>query len=801
MLNRKNRTGKSAAANHVAFVQSTTFVEHLENRSLFTATPAVTGFVLYNSATDKPIATITSGETLNVAKLPSTLTVVATTTNAESIRFGYDGNAIFKQDSTELYALAGKKGTDLYQMGFSLGNHVITAIAYSQDVMQGVASPTVTFNLTLVHDTNDSRTMWAPASTTTSPPVSPPVSPPAVSPPPVSPPVSPPPPPPAVTSPPPPPPTVTSPPPPPATATAAAKLETTDTTIFAGQSFFASGVNTTLSSGDVTTADYEWNFGDTGSKYNTLTGFNAAHLYANPGTYTVTLTVTDDAGKVMKSTQAVTVQADTRKTIYVSPTGNDKNNGLSASSPIATLEQAEKLETSNSRILFQRGGTWNVTDWLYIKGQNIDVGAYGTGADPVLKRATTAVTMLVGVDKTSTDVTIHDIAFDTNQPTVTDKSGAATGIFPQGTRTAIYDCQFVNVVDAINANTGPTGLLIQDNVATTDHSVRGYFVWLQGSDDVILGNTVPNSTREHIIRIGGADRVLIADNTFANEDNSAKDPLDISKAVFNDQVGNDIYITHNTITDGVTGVGPLGGADGVSTPNLRISNVVIDGNTFNNANLAVTGGSDHVTIRNNLINRNYAEAILVNPTDTYTVNGKQIYAGRTITSLTIANNTYSSTGTSGNFLLVKTMGTAGQITLDNNVVVAPNYIPGANGTAAVYIAADAATAKAQFKEISGNVWSTEKPNSYAEGGYFYVWPTWSDKSGYLTPAEWASWGASLGTNTDRFPTGTLSINTTTGIVTGLPTGVTKIVKGVFDDLNDKLRLFSTTQITAGAIQL
>ena len=41
------------------------------------------------------------------------------------------------------------------------------------------------------------------------------------------------------------------------------------------------------------TAHYDWDFGDSTAKFNHLTGFNAAHVYDQPGKYTVTLTVTE----------------------------------------------------------------------------------------------------------------------------------------------------------------------------------------------------------------------------------------------------------------------------------------------------------------------------------------------------------------------------------------------------------------------------------------------------------------------------------------------------------------------------
>ena len=80
------------------------------------------------------------------------------------------------------------------------------------------------------------------------------------------------------------------------------------------------------------------------------------------------------------------------RVIYVSSSsGNDRNSGLSPSSPVASLAKAESLIRNDSadEMLLKKGDTWN-TGLGYWSKQGISasspivIGAYGTGARPTL---------------------------------------------------------------------------------------------------------------------------------------------------------------------------------------------------------------------------------------------------------------------------------------------------------------------------------------------------------------------------------------------------------------------------------
>ena len=281
----------------------------------------------------------------------------------------------------------------------------------------------------------------------------------------------------------------------------------------------------------------------------------------------------------------------------------------------------------------------------------------------------------------------------------------------------------------MNNNRGAQGLLLENNSAPLPTGLRGYFLWNEGSDVTVIGNTVANSTREHVIRMANSQRVLVAYNTFTNLDRTAVDRDDRAKGciVVQNQTSY-VYVAHNYVKDGGIGVGPLGIAGATvqypSEKQARSRWVVVDSNTLEHATLVAEHGAEEVVFRNNVIRNDNGVCIVVKP---YSAE-----YDRQVLNLQIVNNTGINQSADGQFLRVD--GKAQGLVLANNLYVAPNLVTG-NGAAVVYVTGSDLSS---FQRISNNVWPIPKTTGYAEGGYHYLWPNWSDPKGYQTPQEWGA---------------------------------------------------------------
>ena len=490
------------------------------------------------------------------------------------------------------------------------------------------------------------------------------------------------------------------------------------------------GLNSLVGTGTCVSTQYAWDFGDPSGAHDRMTGYNAGHVYDQPGTYTVTLTVTNQDGAVSVAQGQVAVAASTRQQVFVdSVNGSDANAGTTASAPLKTAAAAFAKLGDNTEVLLKAGESFPLAAGISINSSNVLIGRYGTGADPVLMRVAGNTGQAFQTFNGADGVTIEHVTFDS--PNAVALSAAANktgvcGVYVRGSNVTVRDCTFLNIDDAVNEAGNPGGTLVADNNAPLVNGLRGYMVWAQGDRGTIVGNTVANSTREHCVRLEYAAEETIEDNTLTNLGRAAAgDSGDIVKGCIEMQQGSYGWIAGNRVTGGDIRIGPRG-ATGIygETATSSTDDCVIQDNQLTDTFLFVMPGSHHEMIQNNVILASGGEgAIDMNGTDA---------DGRTSSDITIRNNTVVQSGIWGNFLRVQ--GWVSGVSLYNNLYVAPQLQVAYNGAAAVYVnGADLSC----FSRISDNVWpsDTVPAGKWGAGGVMYVGTQYTADE-FVTPASW-----------------------------------------------------------------
>jgi len=478
------------------------------------------------------------------------------------------------------------------------------------------------------------------------------------------------------------------------------RIQTIATSGMAPFTVHVNGLGSSLGIGTELTARYEWNFGDAGSPFNSLVGWNAAHTYNQPGSYTITLKLTNQAGQSASVTQQITVNANTRSVIYVSPSGSDSNSGTSSSSPIKTYAKAATMLASNRSILFQRGGVYPTTANLYISQQNLTVGAYGSGALPVIQFTSSAsYAKMIDFDSSARDVVIENLRFDSTnaQPNNT----IVRALQPHGTNITVRNCSFGKISYAMNTGGGGVnGLLSQSNAADV---LGAYYLWGEGSNHVHIGNTVAGGLDEHNIRFGGCSKILLANNDLTNT----------SKSTIWCMLGDHAYITGNTLRAGRFLAGPN---FAVSSPGERFPWLVFEANQIINEGVILYSGAENMIFRNNVINFTGGEC--------FSIWGYLSQWNRTVKNVTIVNNTaLNSSSQYGKFM--KLGDGADSITVANNLYDAPGLNASWGATNAYVVGSSLSNLN-----FHHNLWATQASGSYVHvvGGGGKTVPQWAGYS-------------------------------------------------------------------------
>jgi hypothetical protein len=487
---------------------------------------------------------------------------------------------------------------------------------------------------------------------------------------------------------------------------------------------------------------YEWDFGDAGSKYNQLPGFNAAHVYDKPGTYTITLTVRLSGGKELTRTTWVRIAPDGRKRIHVSADGNDRLDGSTAGRAVRSAGRAFQLAGSgDATVLFRKGDVFDVSTTIPVNGNGIRVGNYARTAGgedlfkdgvpiqpppgvvvppspaqrrdalPVLRKVPgggtkdDSIFLLKGAD----DVLFEGVEFDSVWDLKSEygaKKVPARGATVGGTNIGFRWCSFRNLTDAINTELRPTGVLVSE--CTFSDEIRGYGIYANGSGHAYIGNVMRHSRQEHLIRASepGVSHVLVAYNDL-RRNGQGKGSIEFRDADW-------FYVASNYLNSGTLRVGPQE-QDKAATPNwesIKCEWGVIQDNRLDELFFNVRLGTYHVVFRNNVI-RNVTEdwSIII-------ACEKQGYDQvRKAADIRIAHNTVIHQGEKGMFLFVQ--GTPVDLVVQQNVFIAPNLKPGGSN-AGIY----ATRSLDGFARIEGNIFPTGQGGMHRVNGTQTERPAW-----------------------------------------------------------------------------
>lgn len=480
------------------------------------------------------------------------------------------------------------------------------------------------------------------------------------------------------------------------------------------------GLGSTLGAGDALDARFEWDFGDPGALYNELEGWNGAHIYDDPGTYVVTLRVTNSDGQTATTFVSVSVSPDTRTRLYVAANGDDGHDGLTPQSAIRTFGRMREVIGDDTTALFRRGDVFPVDDDGDINRVNWVIGAYGTGVLPELRwTGSLGLNQFIAMNgEYAHDVVIQDLHFDSIYPDTSERN-IASCVFPAGHNITVRRCTFGHVTDAINCERQPTGVLGMDNVASVPNGLRAYFTWVRGSDHTYLGNVVNGSLIEHCVRVAGADRVNLSYNHLTNN----------PKTVIWVMLGEYTFMRGNTLRDGPVAIGPN---PHLGSPSERMRYTVLERNHFIKATTGPAAIEFHPGAESHMLRGNVIEATGQSCID---INGWDPANQRTCVDIRILNNTGVNPSSGGRFLDVEA-GTQ-NVTVRNSLYAAPNMVTGQGRTASMYVAANGLSG---FSSIRGNTWAIPDEFAWIDDAYHYVWPSWSHPSGYLTPAQWDAYG-------------------------------------------------------------
>ncbi len=393
-----------------------------------------------------------------------------------------------------------------------------------------------------------------------------------------------------------------------------------------GSTSSASGINS------VHELHYEWEFGDAGSgtwphsglSRNEDTGPWAGHVYEQPGSYTVKLTVTHPNGSQKVVTRTIQVSDPNSvyagsKTTCFSASGNFSGcpggaQRVTTSSFTSALEQV----APGRRLLFRRGDAFSAPTTADIAvGGPGTVGAFGTGAAPRINvsHGSSALRFSSGSPEAD-DWRIMDLAF----VSTSSDPGSIIGGSSTTSNVLFFRLSGTGFHGNIGFSTyGParTGTALHHDISVVECDFdehRGGAgatgLYMAVTRMLILGNSIQNTQQiEHVTRFPYAGYAVLAHNFFARPASTKHlikmHSLTAGKSYpFPETETHNVLISNNVFQSDLDGWAVVLGPKNHFTDE-RVHDIIVERNLFlagsTSRAYVLASGRNH-SIRNNIFN-------------------------------------------------------------------------------------------------------------------------------------------------------------------------------------------------------
>jgi hypothetical protein len=360
---------------------------------------------------------------------------------------------------------------------------------------------------------------------------------------------------------------------------------------------------------------YEWDFGDPqagswnhgvvrGSRNDDCCSPLAAHVFADPGKYTVTLTVRDGSKGVAVVTTSIDVQdpaVAVPKTAWLCisqgndftgcPTGAQHKTVSVANLPSATTQALE--QDGYQVLLFRRGETWTLSGKAVSVSSKVKkevlVRDFGNGALPkfVYQNAVDYVPML-DAGNAAAPVTFFQLAVDGGGDT------AQTRAFQLGNFTHVRACSVTTTSVGAIAQDRNDSMLSENDFESLGVKGKGIGVYETGSRMALLGNLVSDVTQgEHVVRLQIGIHSVVAHNDLLK-------PHDGKHALTIRGITKGFAVVDNYLAESQLWALYLG-PQNAQSPMEQVEYGVVERNLIEGQLSPIAIMGPHMTVRNNML--------------------------------------------------------------------------------------------------------------------------------------------------------------------------------------------------------